>query len=683
MKSELKYKIIAWILTMCLTVTLIPEIGHATETGKTSDSNQITAETLPQVSEEDVVAKTETTTTYDIGGGEKMEVIHGGEVRYRNKSGEWVDYDPSLIRIKPGERTAEDGSLAGYRYRNKTGDRLQYLPAALSEDTPVIMEREGYHIEITPTDETVRNAKLQNKTATAEEETIPSVYEGEETLPLNAVYGDEDDAVSLMYTSGENGIKETITLNERPQTNVFEYILDTGDLAVKENVTDEGLTIYDEETEEIIASVEAPWMNDASGNAYSQDITYTLSSDSNEEGRYRLIMTVDEEYLEDEERQYPVTIDPTTTWRGDDELRDVYVISGTYAGTNFYESGTKVMPVGVNSTGTHRTYIKPLNLKSEISGKSVSSAKMTVYETGNGASSQTIKAYRILENWSSASLTWNNRPTYASDPTAQITTTKTAKSAKTFDVTGFARKVAGSTSNYGLVLKNLTSSPSYAEFYGSRSTLTSYRPKLVVTYYDKPTALTSLSLARKSGENYTSTNYHRKGYTIYASWKGITSYDLSQVQYKIISADSSTPSPTSVGSSGVDLTTYRSIGLAAASATNKGVSYTSSLPAGKYRLYIRGKDAAGSYGPAKYKTFYVDGTAPTLTGVSVTPATSESQCTDQLRPTVSWNSTDTYFSKVTVSVDGGTAVSASVEAGAGNYTLPAGAITSSGTHTSR
>ena len=369
----------------------------------------------------------------------------------------------------------------------------------------------------------------------------------------------------------------------------------------RKNVTDNGITYYDNETGEITGYISSPWMNDASGNAYSEDITYELEEVEGKKGEYILTMTVDEEYLNAPERKYPVTIDPSNTWQGSSEIKDAYVISGsTYGNTNFYESGTTKMPAGKNSTGTHRTYMKLIDLKAITGGKSISSAKFTAYQTADSGSNQSIGIYRITESWSPSSVTHNNRPS-ASGCYDTITTSSTDYAAKTWDVTTFVKNVAsGSITNYGLLLYNKSSDPSFAAFFGSRAS--SYKPKLVVTYYDKPATPTSLTLSRSSGS---SRSYFAEGETIYANWEGVTSSILSQIQYKITAYDSNTPSPTSVGDSGVDLTAYRSIGKAAASATYKSVGYTKYLPEGKYRLYLRGKDSNGYVGSAKNVVFYV------------------------------------------------------------------------------
>lgn len=78
----LRKKAVAWLLTMCLVVTLIPEIGYTAESyGKVTGSNEAVSEAAStsseedlEVTREDVIEKTETTTTYDIGGGENFRI---------------------------------------------------------------------------------------------------------------------------------------------------------------------------------------------------------------------------------------------------------------------------------------------------------------------------------------------------------------------------------------------------------------------------------------------------------------------------------------------------------------------------------------------------------------------------------------------------------------------------------
>ena len=704
-QTSMSKRLIAWLLTLCLVITLIPDIGYATEKSDSDSSvtqseiadttfadaseeeqeqmlDAATDPAMAELTEEQVIDKTENTTTYDMGDGTKSVVLHGGDVRFENDDGKLIDYDPSLIEVEENQTTESETSLEGYKYENKVGDKKQYLPEVLSEETPILMEYDGHQLSLIPKSETVTALELTESTATVEDAVVPDLYEGEgESLPVNAVYGSEDDPAIYTYQSGDAGIKETLTLNEKPETNVFIYEITVGNLFIKENVLDEGLTIIDPETDDIVAGIEAPWMNDATGEAYSTDITYDLEAKEGEEGTYILTMTVDEEYLSDEDRVYPVTIDPTVTWKGNDRIRDTYVIYGSgYAGTNFYETSNTKMPVGTNSTGRHRSLFKLLNLKAEVDGKSVASAKLTLYESGTGTSGQLIRANRITKDWTPSTVTWNNQPTWNTEAyTAQVTTSGTKNTAKVFDCTSFVRNISLGTANYGLILRNMNSDPSYACFWGSRYATTSYRPKLVVTYYDRPETFTSASISRYiNNEGFVSSNYFKPGNYVYASWKGAKAYKFSEIQYKITGYSSTPDSLKLVSSDKVDLTTYRSIGKAAASATNKNVPYAKYLPEGKYKLFMRTKDAAGNVSSGKYKVIYVDGTAPSLTGVSISAGSSASSYATTLTPKITWTASDTYFSKMTLSVDGGTEKTIATAAGTKSYTLPAGMIKKSG-----
>ena len=211
MDTKLRHKVIAWILMFCLAITLIPNPGYAAKTEKKSArSEKASAEKISpdEVSEKNVIEKKESVTTYDLGQGETMSVFHGGDVRYKDDSGKMVDYDPSLVAIANGEKTEQNESLEDYVYKNRQGDKKQYMPQLLSEETPILMENESYRIEITPSSKTLKNAGIKQSEVKLEKEKVPTIYEDEEKLPVNAVYGDERKPAVFKYTSGDNGIKE-------------------------------------------------------------------------------------------------------------------------------------------------------------------------------------------------------------------------------------------------------------------------------------------------------------------------------------------------------------------------------------------------------------------------------------------------------------------------------------------
>lgn len=252
-KRSAWYRLTAWLLTVCLVITLIPDISHATGSG---GDTKISPE---DVTEKNVTGRTEDTTTYDLGEGEKMTVFHGGQVRYEDEEGELIDYDRSLVKIKTGEKTEGEKSLDGYSYRNKEGDSRQYIPQQLSEDTPLIMERDGCSISMSPADETLQDLELTGASVTVKKENTPVIYEDEEKLPVTAQYSRMGAGADISYESGESGVKETMVLRERPESNVFRYVLDLEGLTPRKNPADQGITFYDDE-DDIAADISPAWM---------------------------------------------------------------------------------------------------------------------------------------------------------------------------------------------------------------------------------------------------------------------------------------------------------------------------------------------------------------------------------------------------------------------------------------
>lgn len=684
MYKRRRYKITALILSFTLFFTSIPAMAFAADSEEpdAGENDTVTEESLEDnlileedASTENVVMEesTEVSTVFDLGDGHKKVIYHGQQVRYEDEDGNLTDYDPSLISIED-EKSVGGKSLEDYAYENKQGDMKQYIPSELNEDTPILMEYGDYSIKMLPLDE-----NLYDEAVSVEAEETLTPYEEVIEQETKAVYASEDGTYTYEYTSQNQGIKETIILNEKPESNVFSFELDiegmTAELDEEQNI----ILLKDEKSEETVATLDAPFMNDATGEAYSTDLTYGLQEQ--EDGTYLVTLTVSKKYLNDSERIYPVTIDPTATWKGSSEFLDVYVISGDYADTNFYSSSVRLMVAGKGVDGTYRTYIKLPNIKSTLADKYVDSAYLTVYESGDCDADQTIKINRVTSSWTTSSITWNTKPSHASSAVNSFTTEGVQYTAHKVSIRTTIRNFLNDNdySNYGIVLRNTTSSPEFAEFYGSRTTLTSCRPKLVVTYYDKPTVPESVSLSRKWNGVYTTSVYMKKGYNMYVTWTGIVSQNLADVEYKIIGVDG-TADPTSIGSSGVDLTSYRSLDVATEDGTKVKVPYASSLPAGKYRIYIRGTDAAGMHGTAKYKTFYVDNDQPTLTNVSIDPETSSSSPTNDQTPKITWTANDTYFSKVTISVNGGTALKATTSAGTKSITLGSWRFPDDGTY---
>ena len=665
-------RLIAVILCFLLVITLTPDTGRAAEDPSQGEPTpeEISSEdmklTQKDVDRSDVIESenTEDSTTYSLGGGKKMTVVYGQDVRYEDENGDLVDIDPSLKTTGSRAETENGVSLYGYSYENKEGESRQYMPDSLSEDTPVLLEKDGLGISMSPDEDTLDALGISESTIDVKDAKTQTPYEDDKMLPTRAVYDKSDSSGKIEYISTDTGVKEKTLLKEKPESNALRYVIDTEGLYVRKNSSDEGLTFYDEKTDEIAASMPVPNMNDDSGQAYSEDIETDIEE---KDGKYIVTLTIDEDYLEDNDRQYPVTIDPTLTWSGSSKLQDVYVINGSqYSNTNFYDSGITKMAAGKGTQGIFRTYLRNPNLRANFVGRYVSSAKLTIYERGNGASGKTIKAYRVTENWNLSSIKWNNQPSHGTDPNGTAKTTGTTGKALNISILAYARYMAKDNPGYGLLLKNSSesSSGSYADFYGSRYSTSSKRPKYTIVHYPAPSRATMTA----------SPIYIKRGAATKITWKGINSVALARVEYKITKYNSSTGEFDTV----LGYSSSRSLGSKSSGSVtaNRFKDYSP----GKYHFHVRGVDKAGMTGSGQYKGIVIDGTNPTLSSASITPSSSNSEPASDKTPVIHWSgASDTYFKEVQASIDGASYKRIGTT-GSGTYTVPAGAFKAQKAH---
>ena len=249
-------------------------------------------------------------------------------------------------------------------------------------------------------------------------------------------YKSKDNKFAYEYISSEQGVKENIILDEVPTSNVFSFSLELNGATAKKDTSVEGISFYNED-EDIVGGIQIPFMNDATGKAYSEDITYNLTDLG--EGKYTVDMTVSEEYLKDKHRVYPVTIDPTVTWTGTTYMYDTYVANNTYKNDNFYSNSVTLLRAGMLPSGsaTTRSLLHWPKIPATVKDKYISSAKLSLYETGTANSGSTLRAYRVKTSWSKSAVTWNTQPSIDTSYYAGFTTKGTAGSVNTASVKGF------------------------------------------------------------------------------------------------------------------------------------------------------------------------------------------------------------------------------------------------------
>lgn len=613
MEYKLRFRLAAFFMVICLVVTMMPSGVYALNVKNQDDS--LESESEVDTSKEQIIEKDEYTTTYNIGKGQKKKVFHGSNVRFKDENGELVDYDPSLVALDDSEKVKNNKASGKYAFKNNKGDKKQYFPDSLAEDTPLVMENEEDRIQITPAQSFVDTYNLNNAKVKVEKEKVETI-EGKKKIPVTAVYGNGK-KVSIKYKSEDSGVKETIVFYERPESNVIEYRLSIGSLKVRKNEHDKGITIFDSTEEDIVAGIEPAWMVDKK-DAYSEDIEYEISPVDEENGEYILRMILSDAYLNAKERKYPITVDPTVTWLGSSRIRDVYVISGSYANTNFYSASTAVMPAGKNSTGIHETYLAFADLKSSLLNKNITSATLSAYEVRGSTNGQKVGVFISANTWNPSTLTFNNRPPCVAGELSSIVTQPAAVEHK-FDVTKYAQKVVAGAYDYGLILKNITSNPQYAVFFGSRSSSTAYMPKLTVVYSDIPPLATSVQISPR----YTSDSTKAA-----VSFSGLSGPDILRAEYKINEVKEDTKE------------LVRTIYDFSEKTKITSGAVLPDIDEGTYEVFVRGVNKAGITGPEKSCGYvYVDKTKPVVGSVTLKDSKGNTidKCTGDTNPKIEFS----------------------------------------------
>lgn len=229
---------------------------------------------------------------------------------------------------------------------------------------------------------------------------------------------------------------------------------------------DGGIDLIDEETEEVFYYFAPPCMYDAAGN-YSEQVHYELETDA-EQHCSILSVVPDQTWLQDENRVYPVVIDPSAeTSKTNRAIDDTFVRekSPDSAVVASYGSFT----VGHNREyGKCRSFLKFTSLPAMEPGAVIYDAKIYVWQYRYSSDSNQpffITAHKVTGGWNPGSTTWNNQPAYQSN-VLDYCSVKQVQSGNTitvtpcgFNVTKLVREWYNTGVNHGIVITAQNETP--------------------------------------------------------------------------------------------------------------------------------------------------------------------------------------------------------------------------------
>lgn len=395
--------------------------------------------------------------TYLLSDGSYECVVYSEDKYYKNTRGEYVEIDNTIIRSKRSDTWGE------YAYRNASSDTV----FAFSATKPsVLIEANDRAISFT-----INNSR--------ESTAIPGGIEKYSALfdyPINGnnsiAYIDALKSTDIVYTAANGTLKELIILKDASAASMFTFSFKTDGLIARK-VKDGTVEFVDERGENVF-ELSPLFAIDAAG-AYTDELNYSIVYA--DESSVEITVELSAEFINDSNRAFPILIDPSVMVTGASVTYDSFV-SSAKPNTN-YRMSTALRTGKDEPYGVRRTYIK-FDIPSSVIGNITSSYIRLKKDSG---AAPNVRAYRVLSDWSSSTITWNNKPsftyaqpstlsTYLSDDWYKLVTTDI--------VSGW---ISGTNTNHGFMLKdsNESSTSQWTTFYSSEA-LSPNKPELHITY---------------------------------------------------------------------------------------------------------------------------------------------------------------------------------------------------------
>lgn len=488
--------------------------------------------------------RTTNSTTYLLSNGSRKLEIYGEDIRYK-ENGKYVDYDPSLKKISKsetkelaGQKVIADKDAEGnYAYVNTAGDAKNYFPENLDEDSAVVMVKKSHAISFVPVrkEETVQESSEKNRDEEQVQESLKNIEDAQidnktdkitdedkqnstekinkSVTPLkiekksvredNLTYSDGK-TISYQYTSLKNGVKEEIILEEKPETNIFEFKLNLPGMKMETFEDSKEIRIVDKKTKKLVACINEPNIQDVDGRLKYDEVHYEI--EEGKDGENILKVVADKDYLNSEHTKYPVTIDPTVWWVND-RLESASVTDFEYTKsmnlkhTNLIQIYNK-SKYGPYTTSEDACYIDTSGIDKNNAmvgstgtfyGSDIKEAYLNITERDNkysiGASgsgtfvSGNVEVRTPVSTWDPDTITWNNHPPMGDKVWSQFKCTGATNTWHKVDLKDWAQAVADrSIENTGLALKCVEEGTG-ANFYSS-SMQDNHYMCLIIVYED-------------------------------------------------------------------------------------------------------------------------------------------------------------------------------------------------------
>ena len=461
--KEFTVMFLAMLLSILMAVYLFPaDVAATYATGGPDPEdpvNEQTEEALDALYELTEL-RTADTKYIKMSDGTIQALVYDAAIHAQDENGVWQEIDNRLTesqntigsaRVKFNKKITGNGELFTMHDGNK---KITLSLSGAVKKTPI----------------TVTNDGMAEKEYATKLEELSTLSQTVSSVRYNGILPNTD----IEYILSGNDLKENLVINGNSENYIYTFELALNNLTAA--LAGDGSVVLSD-GQDVVYTMPAPYMYDAEG-VSSDAVVYALT-EANGNGEYTLTIIADTEWINDTNRVFPVTIDPTITVSSN----NVANISASSDGN----TSSYYMNAGVGTNVTHRSFFSFI-LPTLPDGSIVTSAIFKPHQfeylniTENAAY---IAARRITSLWNASALSWGNQPDV--DNTVidyALVSASTNAGRLSFDITSIYKKwVSGDYSNYGVMISALDENNcgGFAQL-GSTSFPSSQRPILEVNF---------------------------------------------------------------------------------------------------------------------------------------------------------------------------------------------------------
>ena len=491
--KQLKKRILSALIAMSLVITDSAVTVFAENEEIKSSINTQAAEDISMLNQEETETypieelteyRTDNEKRFLMSDKSIKAVVYSEPIHYEN-NGEFVDIDTTLKYEEASESFDVNGYISG------NGDFQVKFAKNANSGQLVSLKKGKYKLSWANKNKSntysLKNVLVQGK-GKCDSLIEQSIINSSQSVKYENISPNTD----LQYVFSGSGLKENIIVKEKQDDYSYSFELKANNLVL--NLKDNQIEACDKNTNEIIFVIPAPYMYDAKGIS-SDSVTYSLEQ---KENKYTFTITADSKWVNAEEREFPIVIDPqVSTKQRRQNITSAYITSGN---PNVNHGIETRMTVGKDSAsaGKMRGLIK-FDLPSIDKGDMIVDATLSlgqigVYYYASTTPDAAINAYIVNGSWEKNNVTWNNQPALLNNYALDYTSAKKSEAStgvqKDWNITKAVKSwYEGTAVNNGIMLKSAVEGVSdmaesciYANYYTEDNTQTSGYPIMTIVY---------------------------------------------------------------------------------------------------------------------------------------------------------------------------------------------------------